>query len=249
VDLESAITLSADGGALRDTLNINRTAPGGVARVLPSSGDDTVNVAVNGLGAANVSFDATQRVGALNIGNGGAATLTPGWAKVLTFTSLDVAGSGVLNVGDNALVLDYSGLSPIAGVQSLLQRGFNGGAWNGRGLTSSLANASMFALGFAEASAVAPGGSFAGQNVDATSVVVKFTRYGDANLDGTVNTADFTALAGNFGRTDRLWNNGDLNYDRGVNSSDFTLLAANFGKSVPPPSAPAVASLSLRRRR
>ena len=32
---------------------------------------------------------------------------------------------------------------------------------------------------------------FAGQTVDATTVVVKYTYDGDANLDGTVNSLDF----------------------------------------------------------
>ena len=112
-----------------------------------------------------------------------------------------------------------------------------------------MANASAFALGYAEASVVAPGGTFDGQNVDATSVVLKFTRYGDADLDGAVNGTDFALLAGNFGRAGRLWNNGDFNYDQRIDGSDFALLAGNFGKTVPPAQAPAVGSLSRKRRR
>jgi hypothetical protein len=247
--LDTPMILSADGGAQQDIITINRTSPDGVARVLPSSGDDTVNLGANGLGIANVSFNATQRLGALNIGTGGAAFVTPGGATVLTVTSLDVTGSGVLDLANNALVVDYSGGSPIGRVQSLLKSGYNAGAWNGRGINSSLSNASTFALGYGEASDVAPGGTFAGQNVDATSVVVKFTRYGDANLDGAVNGADFAHLAGNFGRTGRLWIDGDFNYDQSVNGADFALLGGNFGKSAPPAQASVFGSLSRRRRR
>jgi hypothetical protein len=84
---------------------------------------------------------------------------------VLTVTSLNIADRGELNLNDNGLIVDYAPLSPspIGSIRSLLASGFNGGAWNGNGIMSSLADASTFALGFAEASDVAVGGSFAGQ--------------------------------------------------------------------------------------
>jgi hypothetical protein len=71
--------------------------------------------------------------------------------------------------------------------------------------------------------------------VDDTAVLVKFTRYGDANLDGQVNLADFNALAANFGQSNRFWRQGDFNYDGTVNLQDFNRLAANFGLSAAGP--------------
>src|SRR5204863_4408706 len=63
---------------------------------------------------------------------------------------------------------------------------------------------------------------------------LRYTRYGDANLDGTVNTTDFNLLASNFGATNlKHWFQGDFNYDGAVNTTDFNLLAGNFGQSVP----------------
>jgi hypothetical protein len=52
---------------------------------------------------------------------------------------------------------------------------------------------------------------------------------GDANLDGAVNTADFTRLAGRFNTATQLWSDGDFNYDGTVNALDFNMLATNFG--------------------
>ena len=68
-----------------------------------------------------------------------------------------------------------------------------------------------------------------------TSVLVKYTYYGDANLDGTVNALDFNALANGYGQTpgSNVWSQGDFNYDGTVNSSDFALLAANYGQVMP----------------
>ncbi len=62
---------------------------------------------------------------------------------------------------------------------------------------------------------------------------------GDANLDGNVNSFDFTALAGNFGGTGKTWATGDFNGDGTTNSFDFTTLAANFGTHFPAPPAAA----------
>lgn len=55
---------------------------------------------------------------------------------------------------------------------------------------------------------------------------------GDANLDGTVDLADFNLLKLAFGTTDLL---SDFNGDLTVNLSDFNLLKANFGAQTPVP--------------
>lgn len=72
---------------------------------------------------------------------------------------------------------------------------------------------------------------------DGTAVSVMYTYYGDANLDGVVNTLDFNDLASNYGAgtTDGsgVWVQGDFNYDGSVTSSDFDILAGNFGKQLP----------------
>ena len=56
---------------------------------------------------------------------------------------------------------------------------------------------------------------------------------GDANLDGVVDTSDFTALAANFLKTAMNWMGGDFTGDGKVNALDFNVLATNFGQSAP----------------
>src|SRR3954452_6266289 len=75
--------------------------------------------------------------------------------------------------------------------------------------------------------------TFGGQPVDSTAVIVRYTYFGDANLDGTVNTTDFNLVASNFGTGGKRWVNGDFNYDGNVNTPDFNLLASNFGQTLP----------------
>ena len=125
-------------------------------------------------------------------------------------------------------------------VRSAILSGYNGGSWSGTGLTSSAAAAASStahktALGYGESSTVlgSTGGTFSGQSVDGTAVLVRYTYSGDANLDGKVDTLDFNNLASNFGGSGKLWTQADFNYDGVVDTLDFNFLASNFGQSLP----------------
>ena len=56
--------------------------------------------------------------------------------------------------------------------------------------------------------------TFGGVAVDNTSVLIRYTWVGDANLDGVVNSADLAMISSN-GST---WSTGDFNYDGVVNA-------------------------------
>src|SRR5204863_190872 len=62
-------------------------------------------------------------------------------------------------------------------------------------------------------------------------LLIRPTRIGDLNLDGTVTISDFIDLSSNFGQSgpNITWQEGDLNYDSAVTISDFIELSANFG--------------------
>ena len=202
--------------------------------------------------------------------NAGVARLLPGAAAPSVVTSLSVAPSAALDVTDNSLVIDYEAASPFATVRGLLVTGYANGSWNGNGINSSAAVSEPgTALGLAEASALGIT-SFQGEPLDGAALIVAHTRYGDADLSGNVNLADFNRLAANFGATGATWTGGDFNYDGSVNLQDFNLLAANFGlaaagpgvtpqdwsalaAAVPEPSAtlllPALYGATLRGRR
>ena len=78
--------------------------------------------------------------------------------------------------------------------------------------------------------------TFLGHAVDPTTVLLRLTRTGDANLDGRVTLQDFNRLAGGFGmETGAVWSRGDFNYDGRVNLTDFNLLAGQFGLSATGP--------------
>src|SRR5699024_2221994 len=100
------------------------------------------------------------------------------------------AWTGRLDLADTRLIVDYTGgagASPINTIADQIKSGYANGTWAGNGIASSQANAAKFGLGYAEASAVLGpnGGTFGGQPVDGSAVLVRYTLAGDANLDGS----------------------------------------------------------------
>jgi autotransporter-associated beta strand protein len=141
--------------------------------------------------------------------------------------ALNIASGSTLDLTNNHLIINYgNGADPIATLAGYLDTGFAGGAWNGAGISSSAVEFnSGYGLGYADGADGVVAGLLPGQ------IEVKYTLYGDANLDGSVNGTDFGILAANFGKSVSGWDQGDFNYNGTVNGSDFALLAANFGKS------------------
>jgi autotransporter-associated beta strand protein len=95
-----------------------------------------------------------------------------------------------------------------------------------------------------------------------SNVTIAYTWFGDANLDGVVNSSDFTALSQNFNSAGGVWGMGDFNYDQLVNALDFNAIAENYGAPpisgsplgtlVPEPTTLALfaaCSLALNRKR
>jgi len=238
--LDGTGSLSVTGTGM---LNVTRIRQGGGLTI---TGTNTrVTIGLNGTGLA------LSRVGALDLG------AAPG------------AITGRLDLTNNFLIVDYTTASPLPTVRQYIASGYNAGAWDGAGINTSRGNSSTFGIGYVEASDIFTSfpTTYVGHSVDSSTLLVAFTRYGDANLDRVVNLNDFNRLAANFGSTSAVWSQGDFTYDGVVNLDDFNRLAANFGLSaagtevtpgdwaalaaaVPEPLAPAlVAALPLLRRR
>ena len=152
-------------------------------------------------------------------------------ASNVNITSLSISGTGTLDIGNNHIIINYSGTDPIAIHRRVdCRRRYGGGTtvtWTGTGITSSDAAINpSYGIGYADAAdAGNPAGLASGQ------IEVMYTLLGDANLDGKVNGTDFNLMAANFNQavTDG-WDKGDFNYDGKVNGSDFVLLADNFNQ-------------------
>jgi hypothetical protein len=151
--------------------------------------------------------------------------------SAVNFTGTSSLGwTGQLDLGGNDLIVHGGILSQLL---SQIISGYNsasGSLWSGSGIVSSQAQADsthLTTLGILPNSA---GGysSFDGQPVSSSDVLIKYTYYGDANLDGQVNSADYTRIDSGFLSHATGWWNGDFNYDGVVNGSDYTLIDNAF---------------------
>ncbi len=241
IDINSTscvLHLYANGGS--DTINVNETSAAGCI-LYPSTGDDALNVNTDNTGFAWAIAGYNQRIGALTVGSGGLCTLYPALGEVVTATSVSISTGGAINVNDGALIVDYTGGSPMFALKTWLTNGYAGGAWNGAsGIHSGTANVTPgTAVGIAEATDIGSPATFAGQNIDNTCVLLRYTLNGDANLDKTVDTVDFSILAANFSASGMRWSKGDFDFNSSVNSVDFNLLVSKFSQSLAAPSADA----------
>ena len=154
------------------------------------------------------------------------SALTTGY---LSFTGSSNNWQGLLNLTTNDMIVHFGSLATIT---NEIKEGYNSGSWTGAaGITSSSAAlASNTALGIelnVDGTHVLFS-TFDGQPVSSGDVLVKFTYYGDANLDGVVNGSDYTLIDNGFNNNLTNWHNGDFNYDGVVNGDDYTLIDNAF---------------------
>ncbi len=71
-------------------------------------------------------------------------------------------------------------------------------------------------------------GLFDSRSPASGDVLVKYTFFGDANLDGSVSVADFARIDTGFTGHLSGWYNGDFNYDGTIDGSDYTLIDNAF---------------------
>jgi hypothetical protein len=181
-------------------------------------------------------------LGSLSLVSNGTVTLAKSTATTnrsvlvlggLTFAGSAAAWGGLLDLGNNDLIVHNGSL---AAINSQLTEGYNkgGGLWQGSAgiVSSTAASASslLTTLGVIQNSAnqTSTGSAiyktFDGQTVVSSDVLVKYTYYGDANLDGHVDGSDYTLIDNGFNNHLTGWINGDFNYDGVVDGSDYTLI-------------------------
>jgi GH35 family endo-1,4-beta-xylanase len=203
----TTMTIAAAGS----TLTLTDLQPGTIS--ITKSGAGTL--AVNHVRAASLAISA----GAVIVAPDGTT------AGVSTLASISIADNARLDLNDNTMILNYTGPSPVSTIRSYLVSGFNAGSWDGAGISSSIAHTDS------QASRSVPSSlSALGYIDDGTSITVRFTRYGDANLDGVVDATDFQMFLDGLATADAgSWSQGDFTYDGKVDlGNDSNLFLRGF---------------------
>ena len=240
VTLTGVENRSFKGGAGNDSLTLGA----GSYTFATDLGLDTTHLSLALSNGAQVAFSGVQHLSSLVLSGGSKVTLADGGQSTLVVQNLSGDATSSLDLADNAMIVDYTGSSPFAAIYSLVASSAANG-WSGNGIVSHTAasGGSQYALGTADNSS--PNlTTFAGQAVDGTSVLIRFTYAGDANLDGQVDLTDLSILASSWQMAGRQLSQGNFNYSSLVDLTDLSLLASNWQKILPTPLGMA-ASLSI----
>jgi hypothetical protein len=227
--ISGSSTLTLDGNSSLKVLAGSHT----IAAPIVLADDTTVDVAAGQtLSVQHVrGAGLTVNTGTLRMITNGTANAPDGASKV---TSLAIAGGATLNLTNNSMIVDYSGAvgTLVDDVRQHLAAGR---------LTSSAAT-TITGLGYADNAVLSPvKTTFAGQSVDPSSLLIKFTYFGDSDLDGDVDVADLGNLASSW-QTANVWSGGDFDYNGSVDVNDLGLLATNWQAGVGSPLGPDLAA-------
>jgi FG-GAP-like repeat len=226
-DISAPLTYMSCGGA--DTINVG-TGDAVTLSGDPGSGGGSVTVNVAGslkfaAPAAGAGINVLH-ISSLNVFAGASvAYLAPANHADRTLTiagAITIAAGGTIDVGGNDLIIHNGTVSQIA-----------------KGILSSAATSNT-TLGIelnddGTTSHNPLTTTFDNQTVATTDVLVKYTYYGDADLNGSVTAADYIAIDNGINQNLTGWNNGDFNYDGKINGDDYTLIdnAYNTQSTVP----------------
>jgi hypothetical protein len=111
-----------------------------------------------------------------------------------------------------------------------VKQGFNGGDWLGNGITSSAAAGDVHqaaTLGLIDSG---------------EEVLVSYTHYGDADLNGQVDLRDFNRFLDGFRSKRKRWLDGDFDLSGSIDLADFDLYLQGFKHQPSPAVTPQLLS-------
>jgi hypothetical protein len=247
-------TLAVTAGAKR-VGNITSSSGAGTTTVTAAGASLTATEIKQGnlgIGSGNSVTIAANGTKTSVISNTLSIASTPNTPDSDPFTPLNTY-SGSLDLADNNLLIrgaSGQGITLSNSVRDMVLSGFNPltGFWNGTGIKSSVAAANLLGntalavvLNSDAGSPIFATGSEIGAGTGNTEfaavgtltsndVIVRYTYFGDANLDGIVDGDDQSLLDAGFAGAGTGWFFGDFNYDGLINGDDQSLLDASFGQ-------------------
>jgi hypothetical protein len=229
-----------DGTIIGGTGIGNATISGGTLNV--------TNLLVGTSGETGATGTFTRSAGAAvvvsltHIGARGSVLVTPDMGTTWRTTTLLINPGGVMDLNDNKLIVTSGDVgswngSSYSGVTGLIQSGRGDGSWNGRGIRTSMTDATtsvLTTLAVARADETGhDGGTFGGASVSGDDVLVMYTWGGDADLNGELNGDDYffidsNVVANQGGANNASFHTGDFDYNGEINGDDYFILDSNI---------------------
>ncbi len=240
----TVLTIGGTNASSAFSGTITDNAPGSLVKTgtgnLALSGSNTYHGSTNvASGTLTVTgINALPATTTLNIAPGASVVISNG-SSPMAITIANISGGGVVQLNNNAMVVHAGSLSA---VNTMVAAGYANGTWNGTsGFVSSTAAGDTTFL-TAIGTIINDDGNgnplygtngmirstFDGATPVDGDILVKYTYYGDANLDGQVDSSDYARIDNGFLNKLTGWGNGDFNYDNVVNGSDYTLIDNAF---------------------
>jgi hypothetical protein len=159
-------------------------------------------------------------------------TITADAASVVRLSNGSRPG-GTIRLAGTMLVDYYPGVKQPTNVRGLLRTGLAGQT----GIIDPGAAADLDrAIGYLDGTLLGASASgdaiFRGHSVSATAIMLTSTRFGDANLDGVVDSDDFALTDKGRATGGTFWWQGDFNYDGTVTSADYLLIDRTYGRQL-----------------
>ncbi len=155
---------------------------------------------------------------------------------VSRFSNLSILGSGKLELHDNDLVIDFgSAANAYASMRNYVKSGLALLGGNGGGISSTeVDNQSRSGTMLAVVDNTQIGGAITSlsgfSDFGASSILIKYTWFGDSNLDGAVDSSDYALIDTGATSSGAVagWVFGDYDYSDGIDDSDYALIDTGF---------------------
>jgi fibronectin-binding autotransporter adhesin len=240
----------SDGGSTSGSVTL-----GSATLTITGSSNASFGGTISGTGGLVIKTSATQTLTGSNNTYSGSTNVSSGTLVVTTTGALPTGNNVSVNSGAmlvldsqttesslNLLNINGNAVIHNGNLQTLstaAQLAFNAG-WNtSTGIASSAAAGNtthLTALGIIQNDNGYGNGtqlytSFEGQSVNDSDVLVKYTYYGDTDLNGKVDGSDYSRIDNAYLNNQNSsnaqltgWFNGDFNYDGVIDGSDYTLI-------------------------